>query len=304
MKRILVVYYTQTGQQKELADGILSPLLNNSKYKIDYFKIEPIEDFPFPWTNSAFYDAMPESVEGIPIPIKPFHFEGEYDLVVLAYQVWFLHPSIPFWSLLQESNFKEFICNKKVITVMGVRNMWVNAHHRILQYFQDHHVNHVGHMVFSDPAPNLVSVLTVLKYLTTGVKKPFKSLPAYGVSDSDMARLGNFGTIISNAFEQDNWNDFQQKVVANKGVAIDFSLKTTEMAAGRIFKVWSSFVRKKGGPRNPARQSRLKIYEIYLLVLIFFISPISSTIFKIVHFLFRPWTSKGLRRIALLKKKN
>ncbi len=303
MKNILVVYYTQTGQQKELVDGILSPLLKSDDYNIDYYKIEPINDFPFPWTDNGFYDAMPESVEGIPVPMKPFDIQAEYDLVVFAYQVWFLHPSIPFWSILQDAKMKEFLQGKKVITVMGVRNMWVNAHNRTTAYLQENNANHIGNIVFADPNSNFVSVLTVLKYLTTGIKKPYKNLPPYGIGESDMARLDVFGEYIINAFADDNWNDLQSKIVENNGVAMDFPLKTTELAASRIFKFWSSFVRKKGNAGDKSRRGRLKIYKVYLLFLIFFISPFSTLVFRIVHFIFRPLTSKGLRRIALLQKK-
>jgi hypothetical protein len=301
-KKILVVYYTQTGQLKQLVDGVLKPLKQDSDYRIDYFKIEPVNDFPFPWSKEAFWDCMPESVEGIPVAVKPFTIDEDYDLVVLAYQVWFLSLSIPFWSILQDENMKAFLRDKKVITILGIRNMWVNAQQRLLAYFRENDVQHVGNLVFADPNNNLVSVLTVLKYLTTGNKKPFKWLPPYGVSKKDFSRLDKFGELIKESFTEDNWDNLQQKFVDNKGVSLHFSLKTTEMAAGRIFKFWSSFVRKKGGPGDPARQGRLKIYQFYLLFLIFFISPVSSLIFKIINIIFYPFVQKHLRSIALLQR--
>ena len=299
MKKILVVYYTQTGQLKQLVDGVLAPLKNDSNYKIDYFKIEPINDFPFPWPNDAFYDCMPESVEGIPIAVKPFDVEGDYDLVVLAYQVWFLNLSIPFWSILQDENLQKFLKNKKVVTILGIRNMWVNAQKRLLEYFKEHQVKHVGNLVFADPNTNLISVLTVLKYLTTGVKKPFKLLPPYGVSNKDFNRLNVFGEILKTTFENNNWNQLQKEFVNQKGVSIHFALRTTELAAGRIFKAWSAFILKKGAAGNPARKGRLLIYQFYLLFLIFFISPFSSLLFKIINIVFYPFIKKSLRKTAL-----
>ncbi len=299
MKKILVVYYTQTGQLKQLVDGVLTTLKRDSNYQIDYFKIEPINDFPFPWSNDEFYDCMPESVEGIPVAVKPFDMEGDYDLVILAYQVWFLNLSIPFWSILQDEKMKAFLKNKKVITILGIRNMWVNAQKRLLTYFKDTKVNHVGNLVFADPNTNLVSVLTVLKYLTTGVKKPYSSLPPYGVGQKDFDRLPVFGDFIKEAITQDHWNNFQEKCVQNKGVSIHFALRTTELAAGRIFKAWSAFILKKGEAGNPARKKRLVIYQFYLLFLIFFISPFSSLIFKIINIIFYPIVKKSLRKTAL-----
>lgn len=302
MTKILVIYYTQSGQGKNIVDGVLKPLKDINTYQIDYFRITPDKDFPFPWNNKEFYDCMPECVDGDTIAVKPFTITEDYDLVILSYPIWFLSLAIPVWSMLQDDKLKSFLNGKKVITVLGVRNMWVNAHKRLYKYFQENNINHVGNLVFADPNPNLVSVITVIKFLNTGVKKSSKYFPAYGVSDADMQNLGIFGNLIDNAIAKGDFSNLQKNIVDNKGVALEFSLKTTELAAGRIFKVWSSFVKKKGSAGNPKRQFRLKIYQYYLLFLLFFISPISSTIFKIIHIIFRPFTQKGLDKISLLKK--
>lgn len=302
MTKILVIYYTQSGQGKDIVDGILSPLKKQNTYQIDYFKITPEKDFPFPWSTQEFYDCMPECVDGDTIPVKPFTITEDYDLVILSYPIWFLSLAIPFWSMLQDEKLKSFLNGKKVITALGVRNMWVNAHKRLYKYFEDNNINHVGNMVFADPSPNLVSVITVIKFLFTGNKKPVKYLPAYGVSDAEMKNMGVFGNLIDNAFSKNDFSNLQKHIVENKGVALKFSLKTTELAGGRIFKIWSSFIKKKGSAGDPKRHGRLKIYQYYLLFLLFFITPISSTIFKIIHFIFRPITQKGLNKISLLKK--
>ena len=94
MKRVLVVYYTQSGQLKEIIDSVLSPL---TEVTIDFLPIDTAEPFPFPWTDEAFFGAFPESYLQIPQPLKPFQVaHTDYDLVILGYQVWYLSPSIPF----------------------------------------------------------------------------------------------------------------------------------------------------------------------------------------------------------------
>ncbi len=301
MNKILVVYYTQSGQGKRIVDGVLRPLVKRDNYQIDYFRIEPYKDFPFPWNTKDFYDCMPECVDGDTITVKPFNIEEDYDLVILSYPIWFLSLAIPFWSLLQDEKFKAFIENKKVITILGVRNMWVNAHKRLYKYFENLNIKHVGNMVFTDPNPNLVSVITVIKFLNTGIKKPSKYLPPYGISNTRIQQMDIFGNLIDKAFTKNDWLDLQSEIVENNGVVLDFTLKTTELAGGRIFKLWSSFIKKKGEAGDPKRQGRLKIYQFYLLFLLFVISPISSIIFKIIHFLFRPLTQKGLDKLSHLK---
>lgn len=129
MKRVLVVYYTQSGQLKEIIDSVLSPL---TEVTIGFLPIDTAEPFPFPWTDEAFFGAFPESYLQIPQPLKPFELvHTDYDLVILGYQVWYLSPSIPFNSFLQSEAGKQLLQGKPVITVSGTRNMWVMAHQKV-----------------------------------------------------------------------------------------------------------------------------------------------------------------------------
>ena len=121
MKRVLVVYYTQSGQLKEIIDSVLSPL---TEVTIDFLPIDTAEPFPFPWTDEAFFGAFPESYLQIPQLLKPFELvHTDYDLVILGYQVWYLSPSIPFNSFLQSEAGKQLLQGKPVITISGTRNM-------------------------------------------------------------------------------------------------------------------------------------------------------------------------------------
>ena len=89
MKRILVIYYTQSGQLKEIADNFVAPFQKKG-VEVDFYQIEMETPFPFPWTNESFFGAFPESFLEIPQPIKPVStaiMSKEYDLIVLAYQV-------------------------------------------------------------------------------------------------------------------------------------------------------------------------------------------------------------------------
>ena len=64
MKKILVVYYSQTGQLKRIVDSILSPV--ESQVEITYEELKPVPAFPFPWNGMPFFQAFPESVKEIP----------------------------------------------------------------------------------------------------------------------------------------------------------------------------------------------------------------------------------------------
>src|SRR3569833_1289746 len=115
---VLVLYYTQTGQIKDILDNILTEVQGIAD--ITYARIEPVHPFPFPWKASEFFDAMPESVQHIPIEVKPLPADimnKHYDLVVFGYQPWFLNPSQPVNSFLQSPS-AAVLKDKPVVTVV------------------------------------------------------------------------------------------------------------------------------------------------------------------------------------------
>src|SRR6266496_6114817 len=102
-KRVLVIYYSQTGQLTRAVRAMMAPLENHPDFAITWQAIEPAQPYPFPWGFFQFLDAFPESVHLDPPPLKPMSFDpdGPYDLVVIAYQVWFLSPSLPITGFLK-----------------------------------------------------------------------------------------------------------------------------------------------------------------------------------------------------------
>ena len=135
-KKVLAVYYTQSGQLKEILDNFTAPF-TQAGITVEKVSIQLKNDFPFPWTTPSFFDAMPESVLTIPTEISPFQCrELSYDLVIFAYQPWFLSPSIPANSLLQHPAFKAIIKDTPVITLIGSRNMWASAQEKVKKFFK------------------------------------------------------------------------------------------------------------------------------------------------------------------------
>ena len=129
MKKILFVYFTQTGQLKEIVRSIAGTLEGNGEIKITFEELKPKPKFPFPWTSDEFFQAMPESVKGIPCELEPLSLNGkeDFDLIIVAWQPWFLSPSIPIHAFFQHETAKKLMTGKPVITIIGSRNMWVMA---------------------------------------------------------------------------------------------------------------------------------------------------------------------------------
>ena len=82
-QRILVLYYSQSGQLRDIIDNITADI--STRADIDYAQIEPVVSYPLPWKASKFFDTMPETVQHIPIALKPLPAEvmnKDYDLVI------------------------------------------------------------------------------------------------------------------------------------------------------------------------------------------------------------------------------
>src|SRR5262245_3077980 len=115
--RLLVVYYSQSGQIRQILDNLVNDIKDD--VEVNFVNIEPEKPFPFPWKAFSFFDAMPETVERIPHPLRPFSqniLDQDYDLIILGYQPWFLNPSQPVTSFLKSDAAKKLLNGKPVLT--------------------------------------------------------------------------------------------------------------------------------------------------------------------------------------------
>jgi len=155
-QRILVLYYSQSGQLRDIIDNITADI--STRADIDYAQIEPVVSYPLPWKASKFFDTMPETVQHIPIALKPLPAEvmnKDYDLVIFGYQSWFLNPSLPISSFLQSEDAR-MLKGKNVLTVIGCRNMWLHGQENVKEYFLKIGAKPVGNIVLTDTNPNLI----------------------------------------------------------------------------------------------------------------------------------------------------
>jgi menaquinone-dependent protoporphyrinogen IX oxidase len=169
MKNILVLYYTQTGQVERILRQMFQV---TDLIKTDFVRIHAEPEYPFPWKSEEFFDTFPESRLGISCELEPVNIshEKKYDLIIFGLQVWYLEPSIPAASFLK-SEYAEILNNTPVVTVYGVRNMWINAHNTVKGLIHKKGGQLCGNIVLADKHNNLISVLTIIRWLLHGKKK-------------------------------------------------------------------------------------------------------------------------------------
>ena len=276
--KVLVLYYSQTGQLKEIVNHCLGPLLNDPAIEVDICKIETEHQFLFPWTRLDFFNAFPESVYGTPFPLKPIDFDQskDYDLVILAYTVWYLNPSIPISSFLQSEVAKTILSGKPVITLLGSRNMWVLAQEKVKKHLKRLDSNLIGNIVLIDKNPNLVSIITIVRWMFYGKKNPFWGFPRAGIIQEDIEKSQNFGNLLLARIKENDLSDMQLELNSKGAVEINPSLLILEQRAIKLFGMYANFLSKKGGFYDKERLGRVGLLSYLLPLGAFVLSPITT----------------------------
>ena len=297
MKRILVIYYTQSGQLKEIADNFVAPFQKQG-IPVDFYEIQMETPYPFPWTNESFFWAFPESFLELPQPIKampPDIETQEYDLVVLAYQVWYLSPSIPVTSFLKSEQARVLLEGKPVVTLSGTRNMWIKAQEKVRNMLVKKGARIVANIALTDRHYNHISVLTIVHWLFTGKKDKYLGIfPLPGVSQKDITNATQYGELVLNHSQKGEYQQsLQKEIVAQGGVQVKPFLLSAEKKANRLFGIWARAIYQ-----SPRRKFLLKCFHAYLYFAIWILMPIVWLFYWLTYPLFYRKIRRDCKEVA------
>lgn len=283
-KKVLAIFYSQTGQLAEIIDSITAPLKSNG-HSVELVRVQPEQTYPFPWTKKVFFEQMPDCVLGNDIPLQPFQLkEQAYDLIILGYQAWFLSPSLPTNAILNHPDVKNIIKNTPVVTVTGARNMWISAMERIKPTLKALQGKLVGNIALVDNHSNFISLVSLSHWMFSGKKDRYLNIfPQPGVAEKDISNASIFGTIIQSHLEQNNWDNMQNELLANKASEVKYRLMFIEAKARKIFGIWAKFISKR---KN--KNAWLVAFKFYLLIALLLAAPIILTIDAILFKPFKP----------------
>jgi hypothetical protein len=281
-KKVLVISFSQSGQLSDILTSLLAPLRRSPSLIIDHRTLKPRTPFPFPWPAYEFLDVFPEAFRQIPFPLEPLELDRGYDLVIIAYQVWYLSPSIPISSFLQSSAAPALLSDTPIITVVACRNMWVRAHEQVKTRLRAVGADLVGHIVLTDRAPNLVSAITIVTWMLTGERhRLFGLFFKPGVSDADIAQCARFGEAIVDALTATRILNLQDRLNSTGACKVVPHLLSLERIADRIFKTWSAWIMKRGGLGDRRRKPLVVMFGCYLIVALIVASPLSFLLFHL-----------------------
>ena len=281
-KKILVVSYSQTGQLTRLVEQFIQPLLGQTDIAIEHCQLQPQTAYTFPWRFLPFFNTFPETVHLQPAPIVPPKLQHEkYDLVIIAYTVWFLSPSQPITAFLQSELAKQVLNDTPVITLIGCRNMWLQAQEKLKKLLADCGANLIGNVVKVDQSNDWASFITTPMWMLTGKKKAVSWLPSAGIAENEIQDMHRFGEKLLQTFQQNRPLD-RTLFQAMSAVKIDEKLMMSEKVGSRSFHIWGKLLIKCGQISPSFRKFVLCFYIVFLVAMILTVVPISAVIKRLL----------------------
>lgn len=277
-KKILVVYYSQSGQLKSVLDSITSGITDNTS--ITFKELKPAREFPYPWGFFSFFEIFPECVHMDGCEIKQLDlYEEEYDLVILGYQPWFLSPSLPISGFLKTEEAKQLLSNKPVITVIGCRNMWLMAQEKVKKALFGIGATLIDNVVLIDQGNSLATFITTPRWMFTGKKDRFCGiLPEAGISKTEIQNAARFGKAIDHALRNNLEKEKKSILTGLKAVTINEKIVKSEEIGHKSFLIWGRILKAFSVPSSKRRKALLLAYISFLLTLIVTIVPLNMAI--------------------------
>lgn len=255
-----------TGQLKEILKNFFSE--SGMDILVDYAEIKaPQYAFPLNWTS--MFDLFPESVLQIPcnisydLPIK------NYDIIVLGFQTWFLHLSLPVLSFSGTQDFASLVKGKKVYFIMDCRNAW----HQPMKYMEKCVVEAggiiKGRYVFGSTTRNFTGSISVVHWFFTG-KKKLRFFSEAGVSQKEICKANIYGKML--------FSDAENEPTTFCPKNIKFLPDDIEKFANIKFKKWATYIIRQKGKR---RKTSLLFFRLWLICIITIIAPFIGLVKKI-----------------------
>lgn len=271
---ILLVYYSNTGQTRLMAENLASHLSAQGA-RVYSLEVKPLQEYPFPWTSEAFFNAFPETVfekvqqvrlHGILPPDRP-------DVVILCFSPWFLQISRPFNSFLHSPEFQRLEENIPVITVVTCRNMWVAAIDDLKRLLGK---RLRGFFVLEDRHPNLVSLFTTLNWMLKGQKRLWGRWgPQAGLtSDQIIEATQTVANIVRDAFRKNDWSQVQEEFIRAGTAPVRPALLFMERKGRKSFLRFARFILESASEKQ--RLKRVRILSLLLPTAVIILSPVAA----------------------------
>ncbi len=283
MKKVLVLYYSQSGQLRDVIDNIVTPLQKSAAIECHCRAIKPVHPYPYPWPFYTFFDAFPEAVNLDGCPVETMELDTDYDLIILGYTVWFLAPAIPVTGFLQSAQAKLLFKDKPVITVIACRDMWLQAQEKLKGLLAGLGARLLDNVVLVDQGKSLYTFVTTPRWLLTGRKEAFAGFPAAGIAPAEIKAAARFGERLVAALADDCELGEGPLLSQLNAVNVNGKLIASEKIAQRSFMIWSRLIKKAGLPGSRGRNFVITIYVVFLFFMVLSVVPLNMLLRKLIY---------------------
>ena len=273
--RVLVVWYSQSGQLRRVAESVAAPL-EEAGAEVRWAKLTPTREFPFPWDLRSFMGVFPDTVAGRGCELEPVELasrggssepaDGErFDLVILAYTVWFLSPSLPVQALFA-SPLRETLRGTPVVSLIACRNMWLSAERTVRRLVRDAGGVHAGTIAVTDDGPAWATFITTPRWLLTGRRGRFlRVFPPAGISDATIGSLRRFGEALAERGGRLGAPEVSAALAGLDPLQVDRPMVLPDLAFGRAFRVWAAAIQCTTRPGTAGRGAALGALTAFIV---------------------------------------
>ena len=285
MKSVLLIQYSQSGQLTDVAQSVIAPLIAAPNIEVTIETLRPKSPFPFPWPFFRFFDTFPSAVYMDGCELEPLKADPNkhFDLVILAYQVWFLSPSLPVTGFLKSAEGQRLLKGKSVVTLIACRDMWLMAQEQVKLLLGKAGAGLVGNIALVDEAGTAGSFFATPAWVLSGNKGPhlFGLIPRAGVKPEQIVAAKRFGERIADVLTNNRPVD-PQLLHGLGAVRVNEKLIASERTARRSFLIWGKLFRSLGPTGAAARKPLILLYFVFLFTLIVTFLPLSILIKRLI----------------------
>jgi hypothetical protein len=148
----------------------------------------------------------------------------------LAYQVWYLAPSLPIRSLLK--THPAAVRGRNVVSLIACRNMWYSAAIEASGLLRSAGARRVDVVAATDTRSSSTTLVTTLRWLLTGKRAPFLWFGRAGVGGDELTRVAEVGRSIADS----------QPFPPDAAPVVP-ALAAADVIAGKAFRRWGATVR-------------------------------------------------------------
>jgi hypothetical protein len=296
MPKVLVVYFSQTGQLRRVAESVAAPLTRADDFNVQWLPLKPEKPYPFPWSFFTFFDQFPEAVYLDPPQLEPLALrDGErFDLIILAYTVWYLSPSPPTTAFLKSPRARAVLKDTPVITLIACRNMWLQAQEQTKKLLTDAGARLIDNIVLTDRGSTMKTLVTTPRWMFTGRRDAFWGgfFPRAGIAEEDITGASRFGRAILAAMRAGPLTADTPIAAGLCAATVDQRLIASEKIARRSFMMWGPALRRLGQQGDPARKPMILLWACVLFLLVFTVVPVTIAL----RTLLKPFRNESIAR--------